>query len=111
MVRLGLSPLNAHKHAYNFQNNTQFCRVCGCTEDTEHYLLKCKSYALSRTTMLNNISLITKLDMSTLPRKRVISILLYGNEDLTNVENSKILKEVVKFISLFKRLDTLTATG
>ena len=40
------------------------------------------------------------------PLREVVSILLYGKEDLTDNGNSIILNEVVNYISLSKRLDT-----
>lgn len=107
MLRVGLSPLNAHKFAYNFKNVTQFCVVCGCTEDTEHFLLHCKSYELSRTTMFNEISSIINSNLSTLPKRTVVSTLLYGSEDITYEKNTKILRVVVNYISKSKRLDTI----
>lgn len=107
MLRVGLSPLNSHKFNYNFQNVDEFCTVCGCTESTEHYLLSCKSYRLSRATMFNALSQILNRDVSTIPRSRLSSILLHGKEDMTDVQNTKILNEVVKFIKKNKRLDTM----
>jgi len=68
MLRVGLSPLNSHKFNYNFQNVHEFCAVCGCTENTEHYLLSCISYRLSRATMFNAISPILNKDLSTMPK-------------------------------------------
>ena len=63
MLRMGISPLRAKKHKYNFANTSDpYCIVCGCVEDTKHYLLKCISYSLSRTTMmLQNISSIANV--------------------------------------------------
>ena len=56
--------------------------------------------------MLQNMSSIANVEMSTLPRKRVVSILLYGKEDLSKEKNLSILREVTNFITLSKRLDT-----
>ena len=106
MLRVGLSPLNAHKKAYHFHNISEFCAVCGCVENTEHFLLACNSFRLSRATMINTISSIINKNMSTLPKSRVVSILLYGSEDMTYNQNTLILKEVAKFIKQSKRLDT-----
>ena len=86
MLRMELSPLNDHKYKHNFQNTHQFCAVCGCTENTRHYLLSCKSYQLSRTTMFNTISPIIRSqlgkELSTVPQSLMISIMLYGSEDI-----------------------------
>ena len=108
MLRMELSPLRAHKHKYNFNDTSDpFCVVCGNTEDTNHYLLHCKSFKLSRATLLQKVSDIICVDLSTLPQRRVVSILLYGMEDLDNVKNLNILTLVSNFIEKTKRLDTL----
>ena len=106
MLRMNLSPLRAHKYKYNFVDTSDpFCTVCESPEDTEHYLLYCRSYTLSRATMMRNISNIINFDISTMPKRRVVSTLLYGMEDLHSDTNLLILNEVVKFIALSKRLD------
>ena len=107
MLRVGLSPLNAHKASYNFDNVDEFCIVCGCTESTEHYLLSCISYRLTRESMFNAISPILGSDISALPRRRIVSILLYGSDDMTFSQNTLILKEVVRYIAKSKRLETM----
>ena len=56
--------------------------------------------------MLHNVSQIINVEISSLPRRRVNSILLYGKDDITNEKNLNLLKEVTKFIALIKRLDT-----
>ena len=56
-LRLGLSPLNAHKDKRGFADTPDpFCRVCGSYEDTQHFLLLCKSYRNLRTNLLNKVS-------------------------------------------------------
>ena len=107
MLRVGLSPLNSHKFNYIFQNVHEFCAVCGCTENLEHYLLSCISYRLSRGTMFNAISPFLNKDLSTMPKSRVVYTLLYGAEDMTYAQNTKILNAVIKFIIQSKRLETM----
>ena len=41
LLRMNLSPLNAHRNQHKFANVDPFRVDCGNTEDTEHYLLKC----------------------------------------------------------------------
>ena len=107
MLRLGLSPLRAHKFKYGFQDTSDpFCLVCESTEDTEHYLLHCKSYSLSRTSLMYRVSEIIQTDISTLPKRTMVSILLFGMEGMTLEENCCILNYVVDFIEKNKRLDT-----
>jgi hypothetical protein len=106
MLRMELSPLRAHKKRYNFLDTSDdTCLVCECPETTEHYLLECHSFRHTRDTMLQNISLITNVDLSTLPRRRLRRILLYGMDDKSNNVNLEILLEVTKFIQKSKRLD------
>ena len=107
MLRVGLSPLSEHKFRHGFLDSpNDKCVVCKTREDTEHYLLLCRSYTLSRATLMHNISEIINVNMSTLPRKRVVNILLYGREDLTDHNNFLILNHVVDYIIISKRLDT-----
>ena len=83
-LRLGLSPLNAHKHSYNFADTPlPFCRICESIEDTTHFLLLCKSFRLLRSTLMQNVSNILGFDILTLPRRRIINVLLYGREDMS----------------------------
>ena len=107
MLRLKLSPLNAHKSHHNFQNIDEFCTVCGCTESTEHYLLSCPSYRLSRTIMFTNISRIMNEDVSILPPSVKVELLLYGKKEMTFDQNTLVLKETAKFIKKSKRLDSM----
>ena len=46
-------------------------------------------------------------DVSTLPKRTVVSILLYGSEDITYEKNTKILNVVADFCIKSMRLDTL----
>ena len=57
--------------------------------------------------MFNALSQILNRDVSTIPRSRLSSILLHEKEDMTDVQNTKILNEVVKFIKKTKRLDNM----
>ena len=111
MLRMGLIPLRAHKFSYGFSDTSDpFCLVCESTEDTEHYLLHCKSYILSRATLFQNISLIFNVDISTLPKRTLVSILLYDKEGMAVEQNHYILHSLADYIKIyiyiFKRLDT-----
>ena len=104
---MNLSPLRAHSHKYNFADTSDpLCIVCKTREDTEHYLLHCKSYALSRVTMMRNVSSVIKTNILTMPKRKVVSTLLYGMEGLNTEDNLLILNEVANFIASSKRLDT-----
>ena len=106
ILRLGLSPLNAHKHKYNFiESPHPFCQVCEIIEDTTHFLLLCKSFRLSRSTLMHNISSILGFEVSSLPKKKIVEILLYGKEGISNEKNRIILEEVSSFIDCSKRFE------
>ena len=104
LLRMNLSPLNAHRNQHKFANVDPFCVDCGNTEDTEHYLLKCKNYTSSRATMFQNLK-DSNIDVSALPGRTVLAMLLFGSADMTYDQNTKILKEVTSFIKKTKRLD------
>ena len=57
LLRVGLSPLRAHKAAHNFgDTSNRFCTVCtNCSETTAHYLTRCKSFRLTRQTLFQNV--------------------------------------------------------
>ena len=102
-----LSPLRAHKFKYNFNDTSDpYCIVCGSNEDTKHYLLQCASFRLSRATLMQRISILTNCDILTLPEKKIIAILLYGDASYDFDINTRILLEVSTFIVASKRLDT-----
>ena len=103
---MDLSPLHAHKAKYKFPGATAECVVCDVPEDTNHFLLTCQSYRLSRATMFQKVSEIIGIDISTLPKKTRTSILLYGRGDLSDEANSKIMKIVTDFTIKTKRFDT-----
>ena len=106
MLRMDLSPLHAHKAKYKFPGATAECVVCDVPEDTNHFLLTCRSYRLSRATMFQKVTEIIGIDISTLPKKTRTSILLYGRGDLSDEANSKIMKIVTDFTIKTKRFDT-----
>ena len=107
MLRLEHSPLHAHKVANGFPNAYSGCDICESEENNEHYLLTCISYRLSRATMIRKVSEITGVNMSTLPRRTQVSILLYGRSDLSDEKNYQILKAVTDFTVGSKRFDTV----
>ena len=107
LLRLGLSPLNSHKFNHHFINTDEHCAVCRCTESTEHFLLTCPSYRLSRATLFRKVSSILDKDLSTMPRSSVVSTLLYGMSDKSYKINTDILRATALFIKETKRLDAI----
>ena len=107
LLRMGLSPLRAHKYRYNFQDTSDAnCLVCGIVEDTAHYLIHCRSYFLTRHILFQHINSILNIDFLRLPSKEKVKILLYGNENVDDDLNRRVLNEVALFITKSKRLDT-----
>ena len=106
LLRVELSPLNAHKYKYNFSDTPNpCCHVCKTTEDSTHFLLLCKSFRLSRSALMHNISSILGFEISSLPRRNIVQIFLYGKEGIDNSKNRRILEEVSNFIDQSKRFD------
>ena len=109
MLRMGLSPLKEHKFRHGFVEELRTgpgCTVCISPETTEHYLLHCRSYTLSRSTLFAKVTEIINRDFSTLPWITQTKLLLYGSSELTNEQNLKILNVTIDFIVQNQRLDT-----
>ena len=99
MLRMELGPLRAHKYKYNFIDTSDpLCIVCKKIENTSHYLLHCKSFRLARVSLLQDVSIILKFDISALPERKIVSILLYGKDDIDTETNHTILRLVTSFI-------------
>ena len=111
MLRMELSPLHSHKAAYGFIGVHGACAVCDTEENNEHYLLTCISYRLSRATMLRKVTEIIGVDISTLPKRTRMQVLLYGRDDLSNAKNYKILMAVTDFTVGSKRFDATEHQG
>ena len=79
MLRLDLSPLRDHKFRKGFLDTSNG----------------------------QNISNILGYEMSTLPRRMLVNLLLYGREDTTAEKNNLILNNVIEYIIKSKRLDIL----
>ena len=112
MLRLGNSPLRAHKFEHGFlDTSNSLCLVCNKKEDTEHFLLLCKSYSLSRTILLQKVSDTLGYNVSTFPKRILVNILLFGKEGIPDSKNLQILNLVIEYIIKSKRLDILWGEG
>ena len=89
----------------------ELCKTCNAKEDTEHFLLLCRSYSFPRSTLLQKVSDIVGFEVSTLPRRRMVDILLYGKEGITDQNNNLILTHVIEYIINTKRLDIYWEEG
>ncbi len=63
-IRLGLSPLRKHKFDHHFDDTPNAdCIANDGIENTEHYLLLCKSFKDIRATLIQNVTdILIKLD-------------------------------------------------
>ena len=97
-LRLGLSHLNEHRFNHNFQ-----CCVnplCSCSlavESTKHFFLHCHHYSGIRVSLLNDVKSI-KGSILNLSDDSLVLLLLYGDSNLNDNENSIILNATIKFL-------------
>ena len=55
-LRVGLSPLRAHKFQHNFVDTTTSSCICGLdVENTSHFLFKCPLYAAQRASLAASV--------------------------------------------------------
>ena len=99
-LRVGLSPLKAHKKRHRFNDTPD--DTCQCSlgsETTLHFLLKCPIFRVNRQQLLEKLNTILLLnDLANLSSSNMVHLLLYGHEKTSFNENQVILKETIKFI-------------
>ena len=91
---VGLSHFREHKFKHSFQDTLNL--ICNCGEDietTSHYLLHCPDYLHERKTLLNTVSCIVP-NIFDFNNDQLTEILLYGKEDLDNINNTSILDAI-----------------
>ena len=84
------------KHSFQDARNL----ISNCDEDIEtssYYLFHCPDYLQERMTLLNTVRLIDTniLDLS---NDQLTEILLYGKENLNNMNNRSILNATIKYL-------------
>ena len=89
-LRLECSSLNAHLYSRNI-NDSPNC-TCGSPETAQHFLLDCPIYAKPR-----------RLILEQLPFNINAETILYGDKNLSNLDNETIFHAVHKFIDASKR--------
>ena len=104
-LRLGFSHLQEHKFRHNFANSSR-CICDDGDETTEHFLLRCRHVANTRSTLLEQVSNILKTDIKVLPQHRSVEILMYGNNNCNEIANKLIIEATIAFIKLSRRFDT-----
>ena len=100
-LRVGLSKLNSHKFRHNFRETINpMCPSNDGIEDTEHYLLLCRSYVGLRCDLLASVAAILQLYSLSSPsfNQELVKVILYGDERLPLDLNKKLLEATLKFI-------------
>ena len=104
-LRVGLSHLREHKFKHSFQDTLN--PICNCGEDietTSHYLLHCQDYLEERKTLLNTIICIVP-NIFDFNNDQLTEILLYGKDDLDNINNTSILDATINYLIETKRFN------
>ena len=97
-LRLGLGYLNEHRFNHNFQSCIN--PLCNCSipvESTTHFLLHCHHFPNIYSTLLNSINedLGSITNLSDLSDSDFIKLLLFGDQNYTQVEINATIKYLV----------------
>ena len=104
-LRVNLSHLREHKFKHNFLDTPSPICSCGLeNESTNHYLLRCPLYSHLRNSLLDNTIEIVG-SISNLSDVEIEKILLYGDKNLTVLENASLLKNTIVFLKSSGRFD------
>ena len=94
-MRLKCSNLNSHLHDVGLKDSP----LCNCgegKENVDHYLLRCPTYTIQRTAMMDKINFAINISKNDL---------LYGNNTYSDVQNVLIFSAVHNDIEKSKRFD------
>ena len=100
-LRLGLSHLNEHRFNHNFQSCIN--PLCSCSlaiESTTHFLLHCNHFSNIGSTLINSINEVlgSITNISDLSNCAMVKILLFGDQNYTQVENAYIINATIKYL-------------
>ena len=104
-LRVGPSHLREQKFKHSFQDTLNL--ICNCSEDIEttpHYLLHCSDYLHEKKTFLNTVSCIVPNNFD-FNNDQLIEILLYGKEDLYNINGTSIWDKIMNYLTETKRFN------
>ena len=104
-LRVNLSHLREHKFRHNFLDTIN--PLCSCSleiESTKHYLLRCPTYSRIRKTLIDNLSELIG-PLSNLSDKKLVELLLYGNERYSVDINTSLLRNTITFLKSSERFD------
>ena len=97
-LRVGLSPLRAHKRAHGFQDTPDGLCLCGGgMEDTTHFLISCPFFSSGRSHLFLEVTKICPTFGELSPGEKTYC-LLYGYFGLNDTLNSQIIKQTIHFI-------------
>ena len=108
-LRVGLSTLNSHKFRHNFRETINpLCPSNDGIEDTEHYLLLCRSYAGLRYDLLASVAAVLQLYSFSSPssNQELVKVILYGMKDFLLTLTKKLLEATLKFTQATERFET-----
>ena len=88
------SSLCEHLYSKNILDNPLY--TCGATEDTNHFLLKCNHFSNQRQEMMDTV---THIYTPTL------NVILYGSQELNELQNQQIFTAVQNFILKSKHFE------
>ena len=98
-LRVGLSPLKAHKFRHKFLDTPDGTCLCSSgVESTLHFLTRCPMFNNQRHELLASISPMTNKIHANLHDQTLVQTLLYGNKNLNQLQNQKILEATLSYI-------------
>ena len=98
-LRVGLSPLRAHKFRHNFLDTPDdLCTCQSGIESTTHYLLKCPLFDVHRELLMDIVSPIASVLSNISDESSVTNILLYGSKALNPTQNKEILNATLAYV-------------
>ena len=97
-LRVGLSPLRAHKFRHNFQDTpNDLCMCQSGIESTIHFLLHCPIYDDQREVLMSIVQPIIHGLSNISNDKSMSKILLYGSKSLNPTQNKEILNATLVY--------------
>ena len=110
-LRVGLSPLRAHKFRHNFLDTPSDKCMCQTgTESTIHFLLQCPLFNVHREDLMNKIQPVVRDLPHVSEHPTLCSILLYGSKNLDPPQNKEILNTTLIYIRNTGRFSRETST-
>ena len=102
-LSFGLIHLREHKFRHIFRDSLNL--ICNCVnaiESTNYYLLHCSNFKNERQSLLQNVRIV---DPNFLSKDTFTSLLLYGDNTLTDNIDTFLLNSVIEYITSTKRFE------